>query len=105
MRYADASASKPNFVIYPLRNGSCRAAPVWLDGPCCIAFWCIVLGLGVIFVSPRKLRREHLPLLGLAVIVTLAYAFVLHEQLAARPWIASPHALWREIGRNTRHFD
>jgi O-antigen ligase len=32
----------------------------------------------------------------LAVIVTLAYVFVLHEQLAARPWIASPHPLWRE---------
>ena len=29
-------------------------------------------------------------------IVILAYAFVLHEQLAARPWIASPHPLWRE---------
>ena len=29
-------------------------------------------------------------------IVILAYAFVLHEQLAARPWIASPHPLWHE---------
>jgi O-antigen ligase len=28
--------------------------------------------------------------------VTLAYAFVLHEQLAARPWIASPNSLWRQ---------
>ena len=79
--------------------------PFGSTDPAVIAFWCIVLGLGVIFVSPRKLRREHLPLLGLAVIVTLAYAFVLHEQLAARPWIASPHALWRQVGRNTRHFD
>ena len=70
--------------------------PFGSTDPAVIAFWCIVLGLGVIFVSPRKLRREHVPLLGLAVIVTLAYAFVLHEQLAARPWIASPHALWRE---------
>src|SRR3974390_1935723 len=61
-----------------------------------IAVWCIVLGLGVIFASPRRLRQEHLPLLGLAAIVTLAYAFVLHEQLAARPWIASPNPLWAE---------
>ena len=61
-----------------------------------IAFWCIVLGLGVVFASPRGLRREHFPLFGLAGIVILAYAFVLHEQLAARPWIASPHELWRE---------
>ena len=28
--------------------------------------------------------------------VTLAYAFVLHEQLAARPWVASPNSLWRQ---------
>jgi O-antigen ligase len=70
--------------------------PFGSAAPTAIAFWCIVLGLGVMAVSPRSLRREHLPLLGLAVIVILAYAFVLHEQLAARPWIASPHPLWRE---------
>jgi O-antigen ligase len=62
--------------------------------PTVIAFWCIVLGFGVIAASPRSLRWEHVPLLGLAVIVTLAYAFVLHEQLAARPWVATPHPLW-----------
>jgi O-antigen ligase len=70
--------------------------PFGSTDPAAIAFWCIVLGLGVIVVSPRRLRREHLPLLGLVLIVTLAYAFVLHEQLAARPWVASPHPLWRE---------
>ena len=70
--------------------------PFGSTDPAAIAFWCIVLGLGVIAASPRGLRREHFPLLGLAVIVILAYAFVLHEQLAARPWIASPHPLWRE---------
>jgi O-antigen ligase len=70
--------------------------PFGSTAPTAIAFWCIVLGLGVVAASPRGLRREHLPLLGLAVIVILAYAFVLHEQLAARPWIASPHPLWHE---------
>lgn len=70
--------------------------PFGSTAPAAIAFWCIVLGLGVIAASPRGLRREHFPLLGLAVIVILAYAFVLHEQLAVRPWIASPHPLWRE---------
>jgi O-antigen ligase len=64
--------------------------------PAAIAVWCIVLGLGVIAASLQGLRREHLPLLGLAVVVFLAYAFVLHEQIAARPWIASPHPLWHE---------
>ncbi len=61
-----------------------------------VAFWCIVLGVGVVAVSPRGLRRGHFRLLGLAVIVILAYAFLLHEQLAARPWIASMHPLWRQ---------
>lgn len=70
--------------------------PFGSSAPAAIAFWCIVLGLGVIAVSPRGLRRDHIPLFGLAVIVILAYAFVLHEQLAARPWIASPHPIWHE---------
>jgi len=69
--------------------------PFGSTDPTAIAFWCIFLGLGVIVLSPRRLRRDHLPLLGLAVIVTLAFAFVLHEQIA-RPWIASPHSLWRQ---------
>ncbi len=61
-----------------------------------IAFWCVVLGLGVIAVSPRGFRREHVPLLGLATIVVLAYCLVLHEQLSERPWFATSHPLWRE---------
>jgi O-antigen ligase len=70
--------------------------PFGSTDPAATAFWCIVLGLGVITASPRGLRREHFPLLGLAAIVIVAYAFVLHEQSAARPWVASPHQLWRE---------
>ena len=70
--------------------------PFGSAAPEAIAFWCVFLGLGVIAASPRGLRREHLPLLGLAVIVILGYGFVLHEQLAARPWIAPMHPLWRE---------
>ena len=61
-----------------------------------IAFWCVVLGLGVLAVSPRGIRREHLPLFCLAAIVVLAYGLVLHEQLSERPWIAAAHPLWRE---------
>jgi len=70
--------------------------PFGSAAPSAIAFWCIVLGLGVMATSLRGLRREHLPLLGLAAIVILGYGFVLHEQLAARPWIAPMHPLWRE---------
>jgi O-antigen ligase len=67
--------------------------------PAASAFWCIVLGVGLIAASPRELRRQHIPLVGLAAIVILAYAFVLHEQLAARPWIALPHPLWEETAK------
>ena len=70
--------------------------PFGSASPTAISFWCIVLGIGVVAASPRELRREHLPLAALAIIVVLGYAFVLHEQLAARPWIASVHPLWRE---------
>ena len=49
--------------------------------------------------SQRGLRREHIPLLGLGVVVILAYTLVLHEQLAERPWIASPHQLWEEAAQ------
>jgi O-antigen ligase len=67
--------------------------------PTAIAFWCIVLGLGVATASPRKLRREHFPLVVLAAILILGYAFVLHEQLAVRPFIAEPHPVWNETAK------
>ena len=70
--------------------------PFGSTDPIVIAFWCIVLGFGLICASPRAFRREHIPLLCLVVVVVLAYAFVLHEQLAARPWIASQNKIWRE---------
>jgi hypothetical protein len=69
--------------------------PFGSTAPVAIAFWCIFLGFGVVAAPVRGLRREHVPLLGLAVLVILGYAFVLHEQLAARPWIAPMHPLWR----------
>lgn len=46
------------------------------------------------FASPRGLRRQHVPLIGLAGVVFIAYGFVLHEQLSASPWVAQPHPLW-----------
>jgi O-antigen ligase len=64
-----------------------------------IAFWCVVLGFGLVVASQRGLRREHIPLLGLGVVVILAYTLVLHEQLAERPWITSPHQLWEEAAQ------
>jgi O-antigen ligase len=58
------------------------------------AFWCIFLGLGLMLASPRHLQRGHLVFLGGAVVIVLGYAFVLHEQLAEAPWVASFHPIW-----------
>jgi O-antigen ligase len=62
--------------------------------PAAIAFWCVVLGLALLIAPLQKLRLPHLKLLGCAAIVVVAYAVVLHEQLAEHPWF-SPHPLWR----------
>ena len=70
--------------------------PFGSTNPPQIAFWCIVLGIAAIAASPRGLRGGQFVLLGLAAIVIAAYGLVLHEQLAAHPWFATPHPLWRE---------
>lgn len=62
------------------------------------AFWCIVLGVGVITLSPIRLRRAHLRLLLVVAIVVAAYTVLLHEQLALNPWFpsAQPSPLWAQ---------
>src|SRR5690242_6070566 len=69
--------------------------PFGSTAPSAIAAWCIVLGLGAIALSPLNLRKQHLPLVGVVVVIVLAYAFVLHEQLAAHPWIAPFDPIWK----------
>ena len=66
-----------------------------------IALWCIVLGAGIIAAPLNQLRRPHLLLLSCATIVVIAYAVVLHEQVAAHPWfsVAVPHPLWQEASQ------
>jgi O-antigen ligase len=59
-----------------------------------VAFWCFLLGLGLMFASPRQLRAGHYALLGGIALIIAGYGFVLHEQLAAHPWIASPNPIW-----------
>jgi O-antigen ligase len=59
-----------------------------------VALWCLVLALGLLLASPRRLRSGHYRLLaGIAGIVA-CWAFVLHEQLADHPWIAHPNPIW-----------
>lgn len=72
--------------------------PFGSNVPPVIAFWCIVLGTCLIFAPVSSLGAGRLALVGLAGIVVVAYALVLHEQLAEHPWlsIATPHPIWRE---------
>jgi O-antigen ligase len=59
-----------------------------------VAFWCFLLGLGLVLASTRHLRTGHYLLLaGIALIIT-CYGFVLHEQLANHPWVAQPNPIW-----------
>ena len=76
--------------IAPLPYGSADDSP--------IAFWCIVLGLGLITAPLTQLRKPHFVLLGCAVLVVAGYGIVLREQLAAHPWfsITVPHPMWKE---------
>jgi len=62
--------------------------------PITIAFWCFLLGLGLLFASTRQLRNGHFLLLGGIAFIIACYGFVLHEQLADHPWIASPNPIW-----------
>src|SRR5580704_3447876 len=59
-----------------------------------VAFWCFLLGFGLLFASPGQLRRGHFLLLGGIAFIVACYGFVLHEQLANHPWIASPNPIW-----------
>jgi O-antigen ligase len=65
--------------------------------PVVIAFWCVILGAGLLFCDIRSLRPSHYALLGGVAIAVAAYMFVLHEQLAFMPWIAKPNPLWSEV--------
>jgi O-antigen ligase len=67
--------------------------------PFMIAFWCVILGIALIVCNVHKLRLVHFMLLTLSVAVTLALGFVLHEQIALRPWVAAPHPLWAEAAK------
>lgn len=61
-----------------------------------VAIWCAVLGATVILASVLEIRTPQLVFIGLAAVLVGSYAVVLHEQLSAHPWFASPHPIWKE---------
>ncbi|MBR0715882.1 O-antigen ligase [Bradyrhizobium liaoningense] len=60
-----------------------------------IAFWCLCLGIAVIFAPTRDLRSQHVWLLAGIGVIVAGYAFVLHEQLSDHPWIAPFNPIWK----------
>ena len=73
--------------------------PLGSNEPISIAIWCIVLGACVIIAPVPMLRPPQLALAALAGVIIVAYAFVLHEQLAVHPWLAAPHPIWHEAAQ------
>src|SRR6202034_467051 len=70
--------------------------PLGSNEPISIATWCIVLGACVIIAPVPVLRPLQFGLAVLAGVIIIAYAFVLHEQLAVHPWLAAPHPIWHQ---------
>jgi hypothetical protein len=70
----------------PLPFGSSTTLP--------IAFWCALLGVGLIAASTRDLTRNHGIILVAALIISVAWLFVVHEQLSDHPWLATPLPIW-----------
>ncbi len=70
--------------------------PFGSNEPILIPFWCAVLGVCLTLAPVRFTRPGQVALAGLAGLVAVAYAFVLHEQLAAHPWIAEVSPIWQE---------
>jgi O-antigen ligase len=55
------------------------------------AFWCVVLGIGLVMASPRALGRKQIAALGIIALVVVIGGIVLHEQLA------TPSQHWTEV--------
>ena len=90
------NADRPNRVASFILCAAIGGAPLPFGSrdPITVAFWCFLLGLGLLLASPRQLRRGHFLLLGGIAFIIACYGFVLHEQLSDHPWIAAPNPIW-----------
>jgi O-Antigen ligase len=59
-----------------------------------VALWCLLLGIGLLFASPRHMRGPHFAFLAGIGVVIAGYGLVLHEQLSPHPWIAPFNPIW-----------
>ena len=73
--------------------------PFGSNEPTAIAFWCIVLAVCLVLAPAPSFSPGRLGLFALAVLVVVAYAFVLREQLSDHPWIAETAS---DLGRGAK---
>jgi hypothetical protein len=69
------------------------ALPFGSNEPTLIPFWCDVMGVCLALAPVRFAGPGQMALASLAGLVIVAYAFVLHEQLAVHPWLAGQSSL------------
>jgi O-antigen ligase len=62
--------------------------------PTTVAAWCALLGAGLVLAPLKRLERGHGFALGGLAFVIFCFGFVLHEQLAEYPWVASYNPVW-----------
>jgi O-antigen ligase len=78
------------------------AAPPFLFGsrePIFVAWWCAILGGGLIFAPARRLLTGHLVILAVLAFIAVCFGFVLHEQLSDHPWIADFNPIWAKASQ------
>jgi O-antigen ligase len=89
------SALPPRIAFWLLMSAVALAPlPFGSNEPTAIAFWCILLGICLVLAPVHGLKAGQLALIPIAGIVVVAYALVLHEQLAEHPWLGAAHPLW-----------
>jgi O-antigen ligase len=97
---ARASANRFNRIPSWMLFATVALAPLPFGStiPSSVALWCMILAVSVIVASPQGLKGGHFWLLALASMFAMAYAFVVHEQLAEHPWLAAatPSRLWKQ---------
>jgi hypothetical protein len=101
-----ASIDRVAFVAYAILVVAVALAPLPFGStnPPVMALWSVVLGSALVFAALLARERHQTILLGLLALVVSAYGFVLHEQLSATPWIATPNPLWKRAAE-ALHID
>lgn len=90
-RVIDRAASALLYLVLAL-----APLPLGSTEPATVALWCVILGVAAVLTSLLELRTPQLVFIGLVAVLAAAYGLVLHEQLSAHPWFASPHPIWKE---------